>query len=226
MENEKKIVQNKNIENCENLKSIKNKQQKQDFVSLNSQDSDKKNYKKQGKLDAKTKFILSIIILSSAFLLLFVYSTYITFEVYEKYHNSTMGDYLVFDITSQGNYIKTITYPSSLLTGLKYNQQIDIKSQNIDKDLKIRAKITFTDYKNNTKNIEIDSKEKWYQGDDGYFYYDGIISSNETVTFVKNIQINDQNTKQINSVLAVIIECLPSDFDTSEIWQTPDNLSI
>lgn len=176
--------------------------------------------KKSGKISNKAKFIITIIALAFIIILLSIYSAYTTYTVYKKYYHSTLGDGLEFTVKKQGNFVKSITYPSSLLSNLTYNQRIDIKSDNLSDDMYVRTKVIYTDYKNNSLDVEIILNENWKKGEDGYYYFNDVLNANEIITLTNKIKIQDENQNKVNSIITVLVETMFVSSDI-KIWNTP-----
>jgi len=210
MESTEKNEQNKDIKN--------EKKRSTTWIKI---EEAKEDIKEQGFIKLKTKLILTIIALCVIILILAIYSVYTTYAVYKKYYNSTLGDNLEFVINSKGNYVKSITYPTSILTTLSYNQNIDVRTENLTEEMYVRVKIVYTDYNNNIQDIDVEVTDKWVKGKDDYYYLNNTLTSNEIVTFSKKIKIEESNKEVVNSVLTVIVETLPVSIDIEPLWLTP-----
>lgn len=210
------------------MESSNKKEQKQETInetkrnnSLKKIKETKEELKEQGFIQVKTKLIVTIIALCIALLILVIYSVYTTYAVYKKYYNSTLGDNLDFVINSNGNYVKSITYPTSMLTALSYNQNIDLRTENLTEEMFVRVRVVYTDYNNNIQDINVEVSDNFKKGQDNYYYLNGTLNSNEIVTFSKKIKIEENNKKVVNSVLTVLVETLSSSLNVEDLWSPP-----
>ena len=103
--------------------------------------------------------------------------------------NVTLGDPVNINITQGGSTVTSLTFGSDALPGQTYDQVIGVSVPTDTSDALLRAKLTISNTEGATVNVEAITVEAWVEGDDGYYYYNGVASANDSIDFVTAVTI-------------------------------------
>ena len=103
--------------------------------------------------------------------------------------NVTLGDPVNINITQGGSSVTSLTFSDNALPGHVYDQVIGVSIPANTSDALLRAKLTISNTEGATLNVEATTVDAWVEGDDGYYYYNGVASANDNIDFVTAITI-------------------------------------
>ena len=103
--------------------------------------------------------------------------------------NITLGDPVNINITQGGSTVTSLTFSNDALPGHVYEQVIGISVPADTSDALLRAKLTISNSDGASVNVEATTVEAWVEGDDGYYYYNGVASENDSIDFVTAVTI-------------------------------------
>ena len=103
--------------------------------------------------------------------------------------NVTLGDPVNINITQGGSSVTSLTFGNDALPGQVYDQIIGISVPASTSDALLRAKLTISNTEGATANVEATTVDTWIEGTDGYYYYDGVASANDSIDFVTAVTI-------------------------------------
>lgn len=108
----------------------------------------------------------------------------------------TLGDPVNINITQGGSSVTSLTFASDVLPGHVYDQVIGVSVPADTSDALLRAKLTITNSDGATLNVEATTVDAWVEGDDDYYYYNGVASANDSIDFVTALTIPTGLTNQ------------------------------
>ena len=103
--------------------------------------------------------------------------------------NVTLGNPVNINITQGGASVASLTFGSDALPGQVYDQVIGVSIPADTSDALLRAKLTISNNEGATVNVEATTVGTWVDGSDGYYYYNGIASANDSIDFITAITI-------------------------------------
>ena len=101
----------------------------------------------------------------------------------------TLGNPVNISITQGGSAVSSLTFSSDALPGTVYDQEIGVSAPANTSKALIRAKLTISNTQGATTNVEATTTNDWIKHTDNYYYYNGTLSENETISFIKTITI-------------------------------------
>ena len=125
------------------------------------------------------------------------------------------GDSSIIEVDANKAFAKTFVVDGSYLGGQTIPQNIDIlsRSQNIF----VRAKLQCE----NPENFYLLTSEKFTFEDDGYFYFNDILSAGEKTTLTNGIKILPEAKLQSGKkyVLTIVVETLEENAGINLLWK-------
>ena len=103
--------------------------------------------------------------------------------------NITLGDPVNINITQGGSSVTSLTFAGDALPGQVYDQVIGVSIPANTTDALLRAKLTISNTDGASVNVEATTVSAWIEGDDGYYYYNGVARSNDSIDFITAITI-------------------------------------
>ncbi len=110
--------------------------------------------------------------------------------------NVTLGDPVNINITQGGSSVTSLTFSDDALPGHVYDQVIGVSIPADTSDALLRAKLTITNTDGAALNVEATTVDTWIQGDDEYYYYNGVASANDAIDFVTAVTIPTSLTNE------------------------------
>lgn len=110
--------------------------------------------------------------------------------------NVTLGDPVNINITQGGSTVTSLTFSDDALPGHVYDQVIGVSVPADTSDALLRAKLTISNTEGDSINVQATTASSWVEGDDGYYYYNGIVSANDSVDFVTAVKIPTELTNE------------------------------
>lgn len=138
--------------------------------------------------------------------------------------NVTLGDPVNLNITQGGATVSTLTFDGTAMPGTVYDQVIGVSIPADSSDCVIRGKLTITNSGSASVNVEATTDTNWVKGEDDYYYYNGVLSANDTAGFVNKITVPKTLTNaDANKTFALSIQVEAIQFANgaaSEVWTT------
>ena len=103
--------------------------------------------------------------------------------------NVTLGDPVNINITQGGSTVTSLTFSDDALPGHVYDQVIGISVPANTSDALLRAKLTISNTDGATVNVEATTVDSWVEGDDDYYYYNGVASAGDAIDFITAVTI-------------------------------------
>ncbi len=110
-----------------------------------------------------------------------------------------------------------IYYPSSTPSGVRYKQNIKLKTSLLDQNYFVRASVANANSGTPIEGIGI-SSDIWKKNDDGYYYLNALVTNNSEISFAKSITTESNLSGDSPCMLIVIFQFLPSNLDVYTIW--------
>lgn len=122
--------------------------------------------------------------------------------------NVTLGDPVNINITQGGSSVTSLTFSGDALPGQVYDQVIGVSIPTNTSNALLRAKLTISNNDGATVNVEATTVDAWVDGDDGYYYYNGVATAGDSIDFITAITIptsmtNDDANKTFNIDVSV-----------------------
>ena len=103
--------------------------------------------------------------------------------------NVSLGDPVNINITQGGSSVSSLTFSGDALPGQIYDQVIGVSIPANTSDALLRAKLTISNTDGATVNVEATTVDAWIDGEDGYYYYNGIAKANDSIDFITAVTI-------------------------------------
>ena len=138
--------------------------------------------------------------------------------------NITLGDPVNISITQGGATATSLTFPGDALPGTVYDQAIGVSAPANTTEALIRAKLTIANADGATTNVEATTTDSWTEGEDDYYYYNGSLTSNQSIDFITSIIVptsltNEDANKTFN--IDVVVEAIQKANNAANaVWTT------
>ena len=141
----------------------------------------------------------------------------------------TLGNPVNIGITQGGASAETLTFTGVAMPGTVYDQVIGISQPASTSDSVVRAKLTLTNTGSASVNVTATTSDEWQQGDDDYYYFNGIVHAGESHDFITAITVPESLTNaDANKTYAIniVVEAIQhANGAASEVWTTaPEEL--
>lgn len=138
--------------------------------------------------------------------------------------NITLGNPVNINITQGGATVETLTFSGSAMPGTSYTQAIGVSVPADTSDCVLRAKLSLTNTGGASETITATTADNWTSGEDGYYYYNGKATANESINFCSAITVPKTLTNaDANKVFTVSFQVEAIQFANgaaSEVWTT------
>lgn len=138
--------------------------------------------------------------------------------------NITLGDPVDINITQGGTTVSTLTFEGKAMPGTVYNQVIGVTAPAATSDAVLRARIQIANEGDAAYVVDATTSTDWVEGEDDFFYYNGIISAGESVGFINTLTVPTELTNDdANKVftLTITVEALQhANGAASSVWTT------
>lgn len=135
-----------------------------------------------------------------------------------------LGDPVNVTITQGGASVSTLTFSGNALPGTVYDQPIGISIPSDTSDCVVRSKLTISNSDTASVNVQATTTDSWTLGEDGYYYYKGILKATDTADFVTKITVPKSLTNEDANktfALSVLVESIQyANGAASEVWTT------
>ncbi len=136
----------------------------------------------------------------------------------------TLGAPVDITITQGGASAETLTFTGTAMPGTVYDQAIAIKQPNSTSDSVVRAKLTLTNTGSASVNVTATTAENWVEGDDDYYYYQGVVRAGESHDFVTSITVPTSLTNADANktyTISIVVEAIQhANGAANEVWTT------
>lgn len=136
----------------------------------------------------------------------------------------TLGDPVNINITQGGASVTALTFAGTAMPGTVYDQVIGISVPTNSSDCVVRGKLTITNAGGASVNVEATTDTNWVKGDDGYYYFNGVMKANDTAGFVNKITVPKTLTNEdANKTYSIAVQVEAIQFANgaaSEVWTT------
>lgn len=136
----------------------------------------------------------------------------------------TLGNPVTISITQGGASAASLTFPGDALPGTVYSQAIGVVAPADMTEALMRAKLTITNTNGASTNVDATATSSWVKGDDGYHYYNGSITANESIDFITSLTVptsltNDDAKKSFN--VDIVVETIQKANNAANaVWTT------
>ena len=136
----------------------------------------------------------------------------------------TLGNPVNITITQGGASAETLTFTGTAMPGTVYDQAIAIKQPDSTSDSVVRAKLTLTNTGSASVNVTATTAENWVEGDDDYYYYQGVVRAGESHDFVTSITVPTSLTNADANktyTISIVVEAIQhANGAANEVWTT------
>ena len=136
----------------------------------------------------------------------------------------TLGNPVNITITQGGASAETLTFTGTAMPGTVYDQAIAIKQPDSTSDSVVRAKLTLTNTGSASVNVTATTAEDWVEGDDNYYYYQGVVRAGESHDFVTSITVPTSLTNADANktyTISIVVEAIQhANGAANEVWTT------
>ena len=165
------------------------------------------NVRTKKRIKGSTIAIIALSILLVASIAVGVTLAYFTADA-GAVGNVTLGDPVNINITQGGSSVTSLTFSDDALPGHVYDQVIGVSVPADTSDALLRAKLTISNTDGATANVQATTVDAWVEGDDGYYYYNGVAKANDSIDFVTAVTIptsltNEDANKTFNIDISV-----------------------
>lgn len=136
----------------------------------------------------------------------------------------TLGDPVTISITQGGASATSLTFPGDALPGTVFDQAIGIAAPADISEALVRAKLTITNADGASTNVAAQTTSSWTEGTDDYYYYNGSITSNDSIDFITSVTVptsltNEDANKTFN--VDVVVETIQkANNAANSVWTT------
>jgi predicted ribosomally synthesized peptide with SipW-like signal peptide len=122
--------------------------------------------------------------------------------------NVGLGEPVNINITQGGSTVTSLTFSDDALPGHVYDQVIGISVPANTSDALLRAKLTISNADGLTLTVDATTVDSWVEGEDDYYYYNGIARAGDAIDFVTAVTIptgmtNEYANKTFNINISV-----------------------
>ena len=136
----------------------------------------------------------------------------------------TLGDPVNINITQGGASVSALTFTGTAMPGTVYDQVIGVSVPTNSSDCVVRGKLTISAADGGTVNVEATTDANWTKGEDGYYYYNGVMKASDTAGFVTKVTVPKSLTNESANktyTINIQIEAIQhANGAASEVWTT------
>lgn len=140
-----------------------------------------------------------------------------------KNNNSFSSD-LVLGQSIEGSLKKnqatsiSVNFSGSFVPNEKLAQIVSVKNTDENSNLYVRAKVYAFTSLNNMEEVDIIENSNWTKNDDGYFYYNDLISPQQKINFSSFVIMGQNYVSWKKYILTFVFETLDDKNDVLSIW--------
>lgn len=129
-----------------------------------------------------------------------------------------VGDNVTIGVKPNETSVISMTFDGSYLPDENIPQVIQISSQDLNSDLKVRVKAQVF---GTNSNFEFITTSHFQQEEDGYYYFDEDLKGGNKITFCNYVKTPKDNNFVSNEkyILTIVVETIESQFGQT-IWKT------
>lgn len=142
---------------------------------------------------------------------------------YFKNNNSYVND-LILGQSLEGSLEKnqassiSVNFSGGFVPNEKLAQIVNVKNNDDSSDLYVRAKVYVFDSLNNIENIDVVENSNWFKNDDGYYYYNDLLTPQQKVNFSSFVSMGNNFVSWKKYILTFVFETLDSQNDVELMW--------
>lgn len=138
--------------------------------------------------------------------------------------NITLGNPVNINLTQGGASVSSLTFSGTAMPGTVYDQVIGVSVPADSSDCVVRGKLTIAAADGDITPVEAVTNASWTKGDDDYYYYNGVLKSNDTSGFITSLTVPKTLTNTAANktyTISVQIEAIQfANGAASEVWTT------
>ena len=130
-----------------------------------------------------------------------------------------LGKSVLIEATQNQANAVSFTVDGSYLNGFMLPQIVSIKNVS-DQGVYLRAKAYVYTSNGQYYDVEIDSTTNWVYTEDGYYYFNDTVISDEKVTLCKAIMLGDEDEylTNVKYIVTFVIEALDIEQNVEALW--------
>lgn len=131
----------------------------------------------------------------------------------------TLGESICINVSPNETSVASFTFDGNYLPGEKLPQVIQIKANNLDKNLKLRVKAeVFSSDK--LSKFDFVTTDDFVNKNDGYFYLTGELAGGNKITFSNYVVMPENSVFKSKDkyILSIIVENLDATLPVEDIW--------
>ena len=136
-----------------------------------------------------------------------------------------VGDTVQINLSPNETSVVSFTLDGAYLPGERIPQIIQLKADNLEKDLKVRVKAEIFS-KNMVTDLDFVTTDFFTKGADNYFYYTDTLAGGNKTTFCSYLVIPEDSEllSKEKYVLSVVVENLDASLNVEQIWNMQENI--
>lgn len=136
----------------------------------------------------------------------------------------TLGNPVNINITQGGASVSTLTFDGTAMPGSVYSQPIGISVPADTSNALLRAKIQLTETDGDTTKVIATTAGNWTEGDDDYYYYNGVAQAGNAIEFVSKITVpttlTNEDANKVFTVNVVVEAIQEANNAARSVWTT------
>lgn len=135
-----------------------------------------------------------------------------------------VGDTVQINLSPNETSVVSFTLDGAYLPGERIPQIIQLKADNLEKDLKVRVKAEI--FQKHGDRFRFCDDRLFTKGADNYFYYTDTLAGGNKTTFCSYLVIPEDSEllSKEKYVLSVVVENLDASLDVEQIWNMQENI--
>lgn len=227
------MAENKSDNNTNFLKEYnnKNKDKNPNNVSIASTQNQAKTSATSSNQTVISKvkkyaFIWALIAVCVALIVSAVFNIFLSVKLseFKNENQHSLLNSLNLDVAVNESVVKSVTLLNNIVSGIEYPQQVKVGGSKLVNEQVVRAKATLTNSDGEEFAVFLEPEVGWIEGDDGYVYFNGVVSNLTESFLTKKITLPEKfssSTKnELTHTLTFVVESLNySNGYASLIWQ-------
>lgn len=164
--------------------------------------------------------VLMLVIVLIVSIILGVSGYYFSLSYLNSNSDLVVGDTVSIGVKPNQANVASFTFDGGYMPNEKIPQVVQINATVLDADVKVRVKAQIFG-KNQDINFDFVTTEHFELAEDGYYYYDDVLTGGNKITFCNYIVVPDDlsMTSKEKYILTFVVETLESDLDVENIWK-------
>ncbi len=163
-------------------------------------------------------FALAVLLAASIIANVYLYS-----KSKIRIFDTNLGEKIEVEYTDgKSNVLANIVYPSNIVSGTKYAQDVVLKTAELSQNYYVRAKAMYADYNivGESVDVTLSPTSKWLIMEDNYYYLNAPIDSWSEIAFIEELTLPNITTSvRNNTIITIIFEFLPTSSDVEGLWK-------